>query len=237
MFLVTLESHPSPDLYVCTCVPSGLVGVGRGLSGVSSANHNVPFLPLCCHSIRPLKKSSPLFFSFFPPSATSAGRQTGRRGRRKSWSWSIQNGQEARRRKRRTRSRLGLETCMHLYATPQTKSRPGLKRADVRLVCCAQQVQTESTEGYLYACVHVCVGECVCEGRALWQRYKPSITQWCVAPSHKIWLKTSQAGWSYDVALKSLEGVSHAPQKTLMRFFFLFFLRFENVQIYHVHWW
>lgn len=160
-------SH-SPHL-TSICVLACLQASGCGLRPLrclwapeSSANHKGSFFLFVATqqlspSIPPL--NSPLSFL---PLVESAERQATRR-ETEVWSSFIQNGQEARRR-RRTGSRLGLVTCMHRVCNTTDLKAAWLKES--RCLLLRSRFRHNQLRG-----ICMCASECVCEGKALWQQY------------------------------------------------------------------
>lgn len=85
-----------------------------------------------------------------------------------------------------------------------------LKTAAVVFTCCMLQVQTDWTQGYLYA--RVCVGEYVWEDTALYTQYNTAILS-----SHETQILTRLIIWC---CFKTLEGVSRPLHLKFYSFLF-----------------
>lgn len=240
------EPLPSPDP-VCVCLHAFRpVGVGlrplRCLWALeSSANHSVPFLPLCCHSAAfsfcsSSKLNAFFVFCFLPPSRRICwGTYRTERGYGSlisiypKWPGSKKKEEEK-------EDPVQTRTC-DLHASLYDSAQPKESACEAYLSCAAG---SDQINWGLFVCMCACV--CVWVNISVKaQRYKPNITQWHVFTSRKTWLKTSQACWSYDAALRSLEGgkswFTDKKRFLLMRFLFFSSLRFELFFSMHVHWW
>lgn len=238
-------SH-SPHLTQCVfaCMPSGQWAWGWGLSGVSELLNHLPitvylfFLFVATQqlspSVRPLNSTPFLFFVFLPPSRRICwGTYRTERGYGSlisiypKWPGSKKKEEEK-------EDPVQTRTC-DLHASLYDSAQPKESACEAYLSCAAG---SDQINWGLFVCMCACV--CVWVNISVKaQRYKPNITQWHVFTSRKTWLKTSQACWSYDAALRSLEGgkswFTDKKRFLLMRFLFFSSLRFELFFSMHVH--